>query len=58
MPFQFTKPSWLLLLPFVVGWVVWLALKSDVHAGPGRRRTALALRRVIASALVLATAGF
>lgn len=57
MPFQFTNPSWLLLLPFVVGWVVWLALKSDVQAGPGRRWTALALRLVIATALVLAIAG-
>ena len=57
MPFQFTNPSWLLLLPLVVGWVVWLALQSDVQAGPARRWTALTLRLVIATALVLAIAG-
>ncbi len=57
MPFQFTNPGWLLLLPLVAGWVVWLALKSDVQASPVRRWTALALRLVIALALVLALAG-
>lgn len=57
MPFQFTNPGWLLLLPLVAGWVVWLALNSDVQASPVRRWTALALRLVIALALVLALAG-
>lgn len=57
MPFQFTNPAWLLLLPPVVAWVVWLALKSDVQAGPVRRWSALTLRLVIALALVLAIAG-
>ncbi len=57
MPFQFTNPSWLLLVPFVVGWIVWLTLKSDVQAGPVRRWLAFALRLVITLALLLAIAG-
>lgn len=57
MPFQFTNPGWLLLLPLVAGWVIGLALRSDVQASPVRRWTALALRLVIALALVLALAG-
>lgn len=57
MPFQFTNPTWLLLVPLVAGWVVWLTLKSDVQAGPVRRWLAFALRLVITLALLLAIAG-
>ena len=57
MPFQFTNPAWLLLVPLVAGWVVWLTLKSDVQAGPVRRWLAFALRLVITLALLLAIAG-
>ncbi len=57
MSFQFTHPAWLLLLPVTVGWVVGLTLKSDVSAGPWRRWSAMALRLVITTALVLALAG-
>lgn len=57
MPFQFTNPIWLLLLPFVVGWIIWLTLKSDVQASPLRRWLAFALRLAIALALLLAIAG-
>lgn len=57
MPLQFTNPWWLLLLPAVVGWVVWLAWTSDVQAGPWRRWTAVVLRLLISIALVLGIAG-
>lgn len=57
MPFQFTHPWWLLLLPAVSGWVLWLASRSYVQTGPWRRRVALALRLIVAWALVLGLAG-
>jgi Ca-activated chloride channel homolog len=57
MPFQFTHPLYLLVLPFGLVVVVWLALRSDVQINPWRRWTALALRLMILAALVLAMAG-
>lgn len=57
MPFHFTHPGWLLLLPAAIVWLVWLTLKSDVQAAPWRRWTALAVRLIITAALVLALAG-
>jgi uncharacterized membrane protein/Mg-chelatase subunit ChlD len=45
-----------LLLPAVV-WIVWVALKSDAHAAPWRRRTSLALRLLLVCMLVFALAG-
>ncbi|MEW6161445.1 MAG: VWA domain-containing protein, partial [Verrucomicrobiota bacterium] len=57
MNFQFTNPYWLVLLPPALAWVVWLTWKSDVHIGPWRRWTALCVRVIIVSFLVLAAAG-
>ena len=57
MHIQFTHPWSLLLLPAVVAWTVWLGRTSYVQSGAWRRRTALALRLVIATALVLGIAG-
>ena len=57
MPFQFTHPWWLLLLPAASAWVLWMASRSYVQTGPWRRRVALALRLVVACTLVLGLAG-
>ncbi len=57
MPIQFTHPWWLLLLPVVLTWVMWLARRSYVQSGPWRRRAALALRLIIVVSLVFALAG-
>jgi uncharacterized membrane protein len=57
MNFQFTHPSYLLLLPPALAWVIWLAWKTDVQTGQGRRWVALAIRIVVLVALVLAIAG-
>ena len=57
MKFQFTHPHWLLLLPLVWAWILWLALKSDIHIGAWRRWIAAGLRFVVAMLLVLAIAG-
>lgn len=57
MPFHFTHPGWLLLLPAAVAWLVWLTLRSDVQAAPWRRWSALAVRLLVTTALVLALAG-
>ena len=57
MRFQFSHPVWLLALLPVVGWVVWLALKSFVQVSPWRRWTSMALRLVISVGVVLALAG-
>ncbi|MGV3771636.1 MAG: VWA domain-containing protein, partial [Verrucomicrobiales bacterium] len=57
MSFQFTHPLWLLLLPFGLAWVIYLARKSDVQTAPWRRWAAAALRCIILIALVLAIAG-
>ena len=57
MSFQFTNPEWLWLSPPVLIWVVWLAWKSDVQIGAGRRWIAFALRLVVVLAVLLAMAG-
>lgn len=53
---QFTHPYWLLLALPALGWVFWLAWKSDVQI-TAWRWTALGLRTVICLALVFALAG-
>ncbi|HVR35207.1 MAG TPA: VWA domain-containing protein, partial [Methylomirabilota bacterium] len=58
MNFQFAHPAWLLLLPPALAWVVWLAWKTDVQIGAWRRWTAMGLRLVVVTALILAMAGF
>lgn len=57
MNFQFTHPSWLLLLPVCLGWVLWLAFHSDVQISNWRRWSALALRLFVLTALIFAVAG-
>lgn len=57
MNFQFTNPIWLLLLPVVLGWVIYLAIKTDVQISPWRRWTAFAIRVVITILVVCAIAG-
>ena len=57
MNFQFTHPIWLLLLLPGLGWVIWLALKSDVQISPWRRWTSATLRVLILLLLVSAIAG-
>ena len=57
MKFQFTNPGWLAVLPVALGWLVWLAWKSDVQTGPWRRWVALGLRLVICLGLALGIAG-
>src|SRR5262245_18611908 len=57
MSFQCTNPRWLLLLPAVWTWVVWLALKSDVQVASWRRWVALGIRLVVTLLIVLALAG-
>jgi uncharacterized membrane protein len=55
--FQFTHPQWLWLLPFAWGWVIWLALHSDVMINAWRRWAAFAVRMLITLLVVLAIAG-
>jgi uncharacterized membrane protein len=57
MHFQFTHPSYLLLLAPTLAWVIWFAWRSDVQVGQWRRWTALAIRIMVLSAIVLAIAG-
>src|SRR4051794_29727503 len=57
MPFQFTHPEYLLLLPVAAAWVIWLAWKTDVQIAVWRRGLALGLRLVVVIAVVLAIAG-
>jgi uncharacterized membrane protein len=57
MPFQFTHPAWLLLLPVAVAWVLWLAWRTDVHTALWRRWTSTALRLIGVALVVLALAG-
>lgn len=57
MNFQFTHPVWLFLLPVALGWIVWLALKTDVHISPWRRWSAFSVRVLIVILVVLAIAG-
>src|SRR6266478_4883362 len=57
MHFQFTHPSYLLLLAPSLAWVIWFAWKSDVQVSNWRRASALAIRIVVLTALVFAIAG-
>src|SRR5438552_12496321 len=57
MPFQFTHPHYLILLPLAWAWIVWLAWKSDVQITRWRRWLALGVRLVVVLAVVLAIAG-
>ena len=57
MPFHFTHPWLLLLLPPAAAWVIGLAVKSDVQISRWRRGTALVLRLLVLFALLLALAG-
>ncbi|MBO93778.1 MAG: hypothetical protein CMI32_02620 [Opitutales bacterium] len=57
MNFQFTHPLWLLALPVALGWVTWLAWKTDVQIQAWRRWLAYGLRMLVVSAVVLALAG-
>ncbi len=57
MKVQFTHPYYLWLLPLVLGWVIWLAWKSDVQISRWRRWFAFLLRVLVVLAIVLALAG-
>lgn len=57
MNFQFTHPYYLLLLPFALAWLIWLAWKSDVQISKLRRWMAFLVRTFIVVALILALAG-
>jgi uncharacterized membrane protein len=57
MNFQFTHPLYLWLLPVALGWIIWLAWKSDVQISRWRRWLAFSLRTLVVTALVLALAG-
>src|SRR5882724_3260100 len=57
MKFQFTHPYYLLLLPVALGWLLWLAWKTDVQVSQWRRWLAFTLRTIITVAVVLALAG-
>ncbi len=57
MNFQFTHPWYLLLLPFALGWIIWLAWKSDVQINRWRRWFSFWLRAIIVVAIILALAG-
>ncbi len=57
MNLQFTNPLYLLLLAPALGWVIWLAAKSDVQVSVWRRWVSFALRTIIVLALVFAAAG-
>ena len=57
MTFQFTHPLWLLALPLALGWVTWLAWKTDVQIQTWRRWLAYGLRTLLVTAVVLALAG-
>ena len=57
MPFQFTHPQWLALLPVVWAWSIWLAWRTDVSISRARWAAALILRLAVALMMVLALAG-
>jgi uncharacterized membrane protein len=57
MSFQLTHPLWLLLLPVGLGWIVWLAIKSDVQIAPWRRWSSGTVRVLVVVLLALAIAG-
>ena len=57
MRFQFTHPYYLLLLAPALAWVIWFAWKTDVQVSAWHRWTALGIRIVVLTALLLAMAG-
>jgi Ca-activated chloride channel family protein len=57
MSFQFTHPYYLLILPFALGWTIWLAWKSDVQISRWRRWASFLVRAFIVTALLTALAG-
>ena len=57
MSFQFAHPLWLIVLPFALAWVIWLAWKSDVQVSKWRRWVAFWVRALIVTMLLLALAG-
>ena len=57
MNWQFTHPLYLLTLLPALAWVIWLFWKTDVQIGSVRRWTALVLRLIIVTAILLAIAG-
>jgi uncharacterized membrane protein len=58
MGISFTEPLWLLLLVPALALTIGLHLAARRRMGAGRRRTALVIRSILLSALVLAIAGF
>lgn len=57
VPFQFSHPEWLILLPVAAVWTLGCAWRSDSSLAPRRLRCALALRLLGLLILVLALAG-
>ncbi|HLI47984.1 MAG TPA: glutamine amidotransferase [Chthonomonas sp.] len=58
MPFQFTTWFWLLLLPPLYLFFVWLSRNTLSDLPPRRRRFALLVRCLLVTLLILALAGF
>jgi len=56
--FQFTHPSWLWAVAPALGWVIWLAHRSDVPLVGWRKWGSLGLRLAVTLGLTLALAGF
>lgn len=57
MNVQFAHPHYLLLLLPALGWVLWLAWRSDVQASAWRRWLAAVIRSLVLLALILALGG-
>src|ERR1700719_4631586 len=57
MRFQFTHPTYLLLLIPALAWVFWFAWKSDVQVSSWRRWFAVGIRAVVVTVVVFAIAG-
>ena len=57
MTFQFTHAVWLWAVVPALGWIIWLARKSDIRLSSRRWWASLLLRLVVALLLLLALAG-
>lgn len=57
MSLQFTHPLWLVALLPALAWVFWLGWRTEAQLSAWRKWTALALRAVVALALIGALAG-
>jgi uncharacterized membrane protein len=57
MPFDFTHPLWLWLLPAAGVWTLWLAARSDAVLSPGRRRASSVLRLILITLTLLGLSG-